>query len=68
MTTELESRGWEKGGSSSEIPATHELAWEAWHYHDRMLRLAHLRGSPVPNGPSFATFYEVAIIGQGIPE
>ncbi len=64
---ELTRRGWEPGGGSSGLRSTGERAVEAWHFGDRILRLGNLRKAPVENAGQFVTFYEVALIGQGMP-
>ena len=64
---ELSRRGWEPGGGSSGLRSTGEKAVEAWHFGDRILRLGDLRKAPVENAGQFVTFYEVALIGQGLP-
>lgn len=64
---ELANQGWEDGGGSSGLKSTAEHAVRAWHRDDRILRLGHLRNSPKPESGSFITFYEVALIGQGVP-
>jgi hypothetical protein len=64
---ELSRRGWEPGGGSSGLRSTDEKAVEAWHSGDRILRLGELRRAPVENAGQFVTFYEVALVGQGLP-
>jgi predicted small lipoprotein YifL len=64
---ELSALGWEEGGGSSGLRSTIEFAVEAWHKGDRILRLGHLRDSPKPDSGSFATFYSVTLIGEGLP-
>ncbi len=49
------------------LRSTGEKAVEAWHFGDRILRLGDLRKAPVENAGQFVTFYEVALIGQGLP-
>ena len=63
----LTGQGWEAGGGSSGIRSSSEHAVEAWHRGDRILRLGHLRDSPDPGAASFRTWYEVALIGHGVP-
>jgi hypothetical protein len=65
---ELRERGWQEGGSSSGIPSTQEWAVQAWHRDDRILRLGHRHNAPTKDSGSFVTFYEVALIGKGVPE
>jgi len=67
FSEELAAEGWEGGGGSSGFRSTSENAVEAWHKGDRILRLGHLRYSPNPEAGSFATWYRVSLIGQGVP-
>jgi hypothetical protein len=63
---EMQARGWQKGGGSSGLPSTSEWDAMAWHSNDRILRLGHIRNVPNNSG-LFETFYEVALIGRGVP-
>jgi hypothetical protein len=68
FNSELSERGWEPGGGSSGSRTTDEFDVEAWHTRDRIFRLAHLRNPPTADAPSYSTYYEVALIGSGVPD
>jgi hypothetical protein len=64
---ELRTRGWSPGGGSSGVAYLfgEEFGVTAWSKGDRILRLGHRRFVPNDNR-AFPTFYEVALIGEGV--
>jgi hypothetical protein len=63
---ELRDRGWSTGGSTSGFASTGEYAAEAWHRHERILRLGHQRNRSIDVPGSFITIYQVTLIGKGV--
>ena len=64
---ELRGRDWAPGGGSSGVAYLfgEEFGVTAWNKGDRVLRLGHRRFVASDNR-EFPTFYEVALIGQGL--